>query len=468
VGLLRYTGHFFVDIGVATLTVMSNRARPEDVTIDDLEMAGQQLKADYCELKPLRNYLSTIFLNSPFVQAAMTAQDRLDYADEVLFAFHPARPTFDGVACVFFPELTAVLYAHRQHIPLLNGRGIANFSASGSTGIPVSGVALLAIHAMPLGCMKCGLLLGFHQIRSVNSHAPDMTATLAALAYIANRKAIAAMRQGVPDSEMPSLGSFKKTRYVEALLGAQLRLKQQRGVDLYNITGYYFSNYGPSPSLEFVRLDNNVVDFINEARLDAGDAWRRLTYQRWQAPKGEEKATPTEATTGTWRNSLYEDLFLIGERPRLFLRRHLGSENAAQLIDWPLISIFLGRIMLMEPERIETYKVLGDRLDAYMQKFDRDAKGFYYKFSRADKHFKLLAVLKEAAEKVMKAGEPYPLFTYDEFVNAFERPTNGKYADWRLGRDLISIRMLELMHQRKEELPELPASPEDENDDPDE
>ena len=125
----------------------------------------------------------------------------------------------------------------------------------------------------------------------------------------------------------------------------------------------------------------------------------------------------------------------------------------------------------MEPERIEAYKILGDRLDAYMQKFDKGAKGFYYKFSRADKHFKLMTVVKEAAEKVMKAKEPYPLFTYDEFVNAFERPINGKYADWRLGRDLIAIRMLELMHQRKEDLSELPPSTEDEDnesDDPNE
>ena len=82
----------------------------------------------------------------------------------------------------------------------------------------------------------------------------------------------------------------------------------------------------------------------------------------------------------------------------------------------------------MEAERIEAYKILGDRLDNYMQKFDQGAKGFYYKFSRADKHFKLMTVVKEAAEKVMKAKEPYPLFTYDEFVNAFERPINGKCA----------------------------------------
>ena len=53
--------------------------------------------------------------------------------------------------------------AFRQHIPLTTGEDVINFHPYGDAGLPVSGKAILAIQAFPLGCAKvAGRLLAVH------------------------------------------------------------------------------------------------------------------------------------------------------------------------------------------------------------------------------------------------------------------------------------------------------------------
>ncbi|MBZ0309977.1 MAG: hypothetical protein K8I82_28200, partial [Anaerolineae bacterium] len=211
--ILRYTGHPFIDVGVATIMAWVKVREPHQVTYEHLEKVAEELREIYVYLKPVRNFISTIFLNSHFVQPAKSEAERWQYANEVLFAFREDKPILEGVNCTFFPELPAVMYAHRQYIPLLNGQDISNFSGWGTIGIPISGIALLAIHAMPLGCMKCGHLMAFHQLRVPHEDSRDMTLALAKLAFDANKPAIQMMFQD-SDRSLPSFGSYQKTRYV--------------------------------------------------------------------------------------------------------------------------------------------------------------------------------------------------------------------------------------------------------------
>lgn len=443
--LLRYTGHPFVDVGVATVTAMSNKSLPEEVDYDDLEAVAKRLKEDYSTVKLLQNHISSYFLNSWFVQPSKSEEDKRAYADEVLFGFRPDRQTLDGVQCTFFPKKPAIIFAHRQHVPLLNGDGIRNFSGVNMAGIPVSGVALLAIHALPLGCVKCGYFLGFHQMRPLNGQVRDMTLELARINLRRNETGIQMIKQGSGDG-LSNLGGFKRTRYVEALLAAQLQIRRRRMSDMHNITGYYFTNYGPKPLLEIIRLDNHIADFINVVQNDAPDAWQRAVWAGWSLQKGESAAALQAEETGTRRNAVYEMLFDLPYQAVGFLKLlRVGR-------DWRLIELFLRKVMAMEQERIDTYRTLGDRLAEYMVKYESDeegdyAMGFYYAISRAKNYAALRTALRKASERVLKAGEPDPLFSYADFIAAFEHPSQP-YSQWRLGRDLIAFRMLEMLKEQ--------------------
>ncbi len=464
--MLRYTGHPFVDVGVATLAAFSNRRRVEDVTPADLEHAAAYLKDAYCHYKPVQNFISSIFTNSHFAQFAMSVEAREAYADEMLYAFRQDRiAEHQDAHCVFFPELAAQMDATRQHIPLLNGVGIGNFSGRGRAGIPVSGLALLAIHALPLGCYKCGHLLAFHQLTDPSDDdGSRLNLSLARKALAANRTAISMMTPGSTDGELPSYGSAFRTRYVDLILQVQQEIRDREAtrnqrIKINNITGYYFTNYGPSPRLEVVRLDNAVFDFLDAAQQDAKAAWQRVVHAGWQPPKETKGAVPDGENVFTWRNAVYERLF----------RLHLDTEKSrfiydlARANDWRVIELFLRKVLQMDQERIDTYRELGERLANYALRQNQPVS-FYHEFSRVTKYDKLRAILRRAAEKMLREGSEEILFSYDNFIDAFEHPSDG-YRQWRLGRDLIAIRMLEILHQHQLDLSELPeAQPEPEED----
>lgn len=445
--MLRYTGHPFIDVGVATITAFSKKQRPQDVTEADLEAVAAYLKDVYCHYKPVRNFISVIFTNSHFVQSSMPVEAKEAYADQVLYAFKHDQPAAEqGARCTFFPELAPVLYAHRQYIPLLNGEAISNFSAINTAGIPVSGLALLAIHAMPLGCLKCGHLLAFHQIADWND--PDsgrMTLVLARQAWNKNKVAISMMSPADSEGKMPSSGSYYRTRYVDEILRALEDLRG-RAVRPDNITGYYFTNYGPGASMEIVRLDNAIFDFLDAARQDAGAAWAKVVYAGWQRPKGD---TSESVNDEMWRNDVYERLFQLPGNALTFIRLLAAAKS------WTLIEIFLRKVLQMEQERIDTYRELGDRLAQYALTYENQPISFYYSLSRAKDYGRLRRVLQSAAERMIKANAEKPLFSYDEFIMAFEHPAS-EYKQWRLGRDLIAIRMLDVLQQHQVSLDEMP------------
>lgn len=456
--LLRYTGHPFVDVGIATITAFVNRSCPEDISYDDLEYVASELKELYCRLKPLQNYLTMVFHGSGFVQPKFTVEQKEDYAEEVLFAFRPNRPKLDNVSCTFFPEQPAVMRAFRQHIPLLNGQTIGNFSARGMPGIPIGGVALLAVHALPLGCFRsehprnrrCKYLLAFHQPPASNdSGEAQMNRVMATRALNTNLKAIHFMRQG-QDAELPTYGVHVRTRYVDELLRAKQAI-QRRRASLSNITGYHFTNCGQGPDIQIIRLDNAILDFLESAQQDASRAWRSVVARGWVRPKGEENADVTEDNTRTWRNSIYESLFNLPYNARWFI----GQLQAAR--DWTLIEIFLRKVMLMEQDRIDTFRELGDRFAHYIDRYEVPSLSFYYRFARAQQYAELRQVVRSACERILKSRAEKPLITYDEFILAFEHPSDG-YSQWKLARDLIAFRMIEGLHTlgHKVDLEEIP------------
>jgi len=238
-------------------------------------------------------------------------------------------------------------------------------------------------------------------------------------------------------------------RYITQVLRAREDLNE-RDANLDYITGYYFTNYGTGAEISLIRLDHAVMTFVNRALLDALEAWHRAVRHNWDKVKNEEVFTNDEARiSSSRRNYLYENLFRLPEYTRQFIG------NLKRALNWQLIEIFLKEVMFMDQERIDTYRRLGDLLADYAMNFENQPHSFYYSFSRAKGYPALRGVIRSAAEKMYKVGADDMLFTYDDFINAFEHPSE-RYNQWKLARDLISVRMLERLHQAKIDLSALP------------
>ncbi|MGH6690211.1 MAG: hypothetical protein ACREF4_05980, partial [Gammaproteobacteria bacterium] len=264
-----------------------------------------------------------------------------------------------------------------------------------------------------------------------------------------------------------------------------------------SVVVYVMSNSGQGPSLAIHPIPSNLVRFLHRVnQVETAATWRVLVARAWRDPAGKEDEAPPKAgltaksarpTTkprakskaetdrkasvpggpGRSRNNVLDDLFPIFDAgftdiraARRFARRHLlrdlrwsdygsapsrASEIDPALIDWNLTSLFLVEVMAMDAKRTERIKDFADRLADHVTE-SRDARLFRdVVFGRRAWEVRN-ALTKAQRDKAREHGQL--LFGLQEYLDVFDADDAVGLADWSLTRDLISIRLVETLHQR--------------------
>jgi CRISPR-associated protein Cst1 len=465
--MLRFTGHPLVDVGVAAITAFAGRRDPSQVAESDLEAIADYMARNYV-IDPLKSFLTVAFPNSGFVQAAYERKPerRTAYAERVLRAFRPGTPTVTDQRCVFtgLPAVALALgeketlppgRAFRQHIPLLTGEDIINFHPYGDAGLPVSGIALLALQAFPLGCAKVqGRLLAVH----ADDH--DLTLRFARRFLEQNRKLIHDAQVG-GETKIPEPAHRVGTLLVGTLLDIEtkrLEADEEHGRPA-SITAYHVSNSGQSPDLHIYHLPLEISDFLRSVPMPQYRfAWDALRQRGWEITQARRRKT--EDATPPRYNTLYEDLLRLPEDAASFIRTYFlrvprrrtwrGDPTAtysirseAHLVSWNLTELFLRTVVRMDRSRLEHIRAMGDALAAYVQA-ENDRRLFHVLLT-SNRYSDVRVALIKASQAQIRRGRP-PIVGFDQFVTVFEMGEDLPYDDWRLARDLVLIRMIEQLH----------------------
>ena len=491
---LDYTGHPFVDVGLATLTAYARRRHPRELTQDDLQAAADYMARSYI-VNPLKSFLSVAFTsNAWFNQDAYNPdkpglspeekekrrqkrelwQKRHLYqwnqplnAQAVEIDIYTGRPVVvEPLSQRLRPGRGA-----RAQIPLTIGDEYINFLPYGDPGTPISGITLLALYMMPLGCAKvAGKLLAVH------SDDPDLILHFARTFLTTNLQNVQAA-QAAGEKKLPETSPRRaRTLLIEHLMGAMQEQKRKQGAEEppATLTAYHFTNSGQGADLTIYPLPLEVANFLAVATSPGyRDAWTALVDRGWQitqAKRGREAPPPTY-------NRLYEDLFDLPEQAAAFIRRYFlrrpgrgwgkgdptqtyHTRQEAALISWRLTQLFLEKVVLMDELRIQHIRELGDDLARYI--VAQNDRRFFRHFYMARHYGQVRAALIKASQAQVKRGQP-PLVTLERFLAVFEQVEGVPHADWRLGRDLVLIRMFEqLFHQGwlQEHAAELPEDEE--------
>lgn len=467
--MLKYTGHPFVDVGVATIAAFAGKRDPGQLTVDDLDRMADYIEREYVR-NPLKSFLTVAFPNSGFTNPAYERDmdKRLTYARNVLRAFRTEAPTLD-VPCVFTGESAAAVsfdvygqltpgMAFRQHIPLLTGEGVINFHPYGQAGLPVSGKAMLALQAFPLGCAKCaGRLLAVH------SDNEEITYDFAAAFLVSNRQAVQ-LAQQAGSAKMPEHPRRQHTLLIETLLEAdQKRRDALIEATPFSLTAYHFTNLGQNADLTIYHLPFETIGFLqtmHEARFER--SWRTIVARAWEMALPKKPKSDDDSTFEPRVNHLYEDVFRLPGNAAHFVRTYFlrqplhqarqglsdprlgySPRRESDLISWSITEQFLRRIMHMEQERIDQIRSLGDRLAEYVSRLNdrRFFRDFY-----TLQNYGYLRTLLIRANLVQVKGGGKPLFGLDPYLLVFEEGDEVARIDWRLSRDLVLIRMIEQLH----------------------
>ncbi len=505
---LDYTGHPLFDVGLAAIVAFADKAYPTELTEDDLEKAADFIRDNYTK-QPLTSFLTTSLPNSDFTQPAFkdNPQRRREYAGRVARSYGDDVAKSDEV-CVFTgkPAMGLALSlkhdektgrevlppgrAYRQHIPLITGEDIINFSPWGDPGLPVSGEALLCLQFFPMGCRKCaGRLLAVH------SDNYDILQAAAEQAWKENIAAIL-LAQATNETKLPDASSSAPSLIIETIITLtqkQTRIQQAHVERQYSITAYHLTNSGQSspldensPLLKIYHLPVSSVRFLQRATSipEYRATWNVLVARGQQRVKpkpakdkqGKQQKSAENDTPivrkGT-RNFFYEDILRLPEDAERFVRRYFSlalelypapketqssshnttSQSTARIIPWTFVDLFLLEVMHMEKKRIAAIKELGDRLAAYVKESD-DKRFFnnFYIVKRSD-------FFLDEITRVSKSATAYKkmlLFPFDLFCTVFfESDSNDELRfDWRLARDLTFIRMLEWLHDHDDKFSE--------------
>ncbi|MBN1873218.1 MAG: type I-B CRISPR-associated protein Cas8b1/Cst1 [Anaerolineae bacterium] len=467
--MLKYTGHPLVDVGIATITAFAGKREPAQVTEADLDSIADYIEQEYVR-QPLISFLTVAFPNSGFTQPAYNKQPekRQVYAGRVLRAYRADTETLEET-CVFTGEPAAAVSfdvkgelepgrAFRQHIPLLTGEGFINFHPYGDAGIPVSGKALLAIQAFPLGCAKCG-----GRLLAVHSDNPELTRHFAAEFLQENRRAVQ-LAQESGSSKLPETKYAHRTLLIDVLLRAhQLQREARDDEALFSLTAYHLTNSGQGADLNIYPLPMQTIGFLREMYSDHyRHQWEPLVRRAWEvAPKGKKDTEGFEPR----KNWLYEDLFNLPQSAARFIRTYFlrvalryaqgksGTDprtgyslnDEANLVSWSITACFLRRILNMEKERVEQIRQLGDALADYVS--GQNDRRFFRDFFTAQRYDYFRTALIKANTAHVRRGNP-PFLTLDPYIAVFEEGDGVAQTDWRLARDLVLIRMVEQLYQK--------------------
>ncbi len=468
---LKYTGHPLLDVGVATICAFAEKMDPADLTYEDLDAIADYMEETYPE-EPLKSALTVIFTsNSGFSQPSWKDQPekRQEYARKVLRAYRPDISRLNE-RCVFTGEPAVAISfdlkdhlppgrTFRQHVPLTTGEDTINFYPYGDSGLPISGEALLAIHAFPLGSLKVG-----GRFLVVHADQPDLAYRFAAEFLQRNRKLIDAARQA-GEKKLPEPVHRAGTALIDTLLGIETkRIAAGKAGLPAPITAYHLSNSGQGVGLDIYHLPVETIDFI-EAAVGSKyvDQWRRLCARGWQLVAGKKGrgAQSLEASAEPRFNVLYEDLLRLPEDAARFIRRYFlrvpertripGDPRATyslrseyELVSWALTELFLRKVVTMDQDRIDQIRSLGDALADYVK--NENDRGFFRAFLMARRYDELRATLIKANLACLKRGRP-PVIAFDPYVAVFEEGIDVPYSDWRLARDLTLIRVIEKLHE---------------------
>lgn len=478
--MLAYTGHPFVDVGIATVTAFAGKADPATLEPADLAAMADYIEENYTR-NPLRSFLTVAFTsNSWFAQDAYNPdkqglakeerearrESRKKWADRHLRAWVDDAMVDDGTTCVFTgsPAISAMLSgklpagrAGRAQIPLLQGDDNINFYPGGDTGIPISGAALLCLQAFPLGCAKVvGSLLVIH--------ADDnrLTFRFARRHLDQNRRDISVAHLSNAD-KMPeikhSLGTY--------LIGTLLELERERadavkdGDVPASITAYHLNN-GRTPKIDIYHVPLEVTGFLQLVTAASYRAqWDALVAHAWQRPPAKTGKTKTDpADFEPRRNYLYEDILSLPDGAARFIRlyflrsalrrahdddprRDYSPVDDASLITWDLTQLFLKGVLHMDSGRINAIRDLGDRCADYIQ--SENDRRFFRTFLTEKRYAPLRLALIRADADAVRRGQG-PLITFDQFIEVFEDGEDVARIDWALARDLVLIRMIERLH----------------------
>jgi CRISPR-associated protein Cst1 len=302
-----WTGHPFVDAGLAAIAAVVGVKRLEDLKAEHLEKAVKELEHILLSDQALgigveksfaKGTLSQLFPNSELVNPsnwkgetpdAKVGNVRQKFREALKGDFERAKVSFahsgDAICSVCgrqVPE-SATTFVRKDKMPLL--AGIVNFYPAFAYGVRVCGLCAFAVRFLPMSVMRTGVS---NRLWFLHTQALDIAVEISKrYCWTKFNEAIAANEALEFYSQWQTAGDAGTVLYVlcEILegLGEQLR---EAYLHPLPTTAYLFSNDNQKPSIQPLPIPNELLIFLAGLQLRSRHAFRRFWQELLFVPEG--------------------------------------------------------------------------------------------------------------------------------------------------------------------------------------
>jgi len=313
---VHWTGHPFVDAGLAALAAVVKVERLEDLTSKHLEEAVKALERVLLSDQALgigvgkafaRGAISQLFPNSELVNPSnwkgkaveeKAESVRRKFREALMSELRKAQQCLqseDGdevcFACGERRPIEAMETRRKDKMPLLEG--IVNFYPAFAYGVRICGLCALAVRFLPLAVMRTGV---YNRLWFLHTQALAIAATIARTYGWEHFNRLIAS-----DEDLDFFSAWETAGDAGTVLYLLCELLERFGEQVRGIyqsplptTAYIFSNDNRGGFVQALPIPNDLLRFLAKLQLEPSSAFRRFWRELLQVPGGlngkEQKA----------------------------------------------------------------------------------------------------------------------------------------------------------------------------------
>ena len=437
---IKFTGHPFVDVGVAVMECWLDK-KCKEFTDEDLMKAKKWLIKQY-DKASFKGYLSTIFPNSFWANYNISEEKKEVRRKELL-----EEEKVIGRKC-YFCDNQATFLANRAYIPLIAGEDSLNYSTFGLFDIPVCKYCITSIQFFPLGSIKVeGSILIFWS--TSNEWTLKLTKSIFEI--------MQQITTGLKGNE--KIEGFKKpkTRLMEILDRSLKDIKKENVKNINDFTAYHFTNYGTSPDIDMYSLPAKLSRYLTLIkRSEFSEIHNNIKIYHWLIPKKKNKEQEEKVDYDNIQNKYWEALCDVfqsenwkEESYRIVKYFYLIKDKEKIYLNcFGLAEFFLKEVNGMRKERLDIVRILGDLIAEIGKK---DTKWINNLYNRELKPYEFINYLTRL-QKYLSGIEK--VFKYEDILLLLdisnEEDSTINYQESSLIQSLILIRVFEVLSKNKE------------------
>ena len=445
--IFYWTGHPFVDAGLATILLHAEKSHPEKITSQDVENTIDFVSKLYAKKVWASKYLhGKIFPNNGIIMAnpSMAKKRSPENISKNLKELYKAipevlDPSSKERRCIICgrrkPYEKEDVY--RSIFPLLGTGGMLNFfPAANLHGGDICAHCLFLVQLMPVVAYNLSKVLVIH------AYPYEKMLKLCEESFSRAKEEFLLSK----DNDFEYNLDFKKAENFFFKKIIDITRKVETGSKFWkdiSITLYYFINGNKSGSqdIDIIHIPNSVLRFIAFAGEVDIKGWKNIVKRGW----GTSKKKSFEELEKKYSNEVYQRLLNDENILEFFYDKQEKKVNCK----WNLLKFYCLEVLKLEEKVLSFIKEVGDRIVETIEKLeDNKLKQVVRELENSTKLYQFENFFVRVEKIRQQKGIPNPLLTFEEFARLLTSYGEDINMSWKVVKNLLLFRIYEKLHDR--------------------